>query len=248
MARKPGSSIGVGKIVPIVLGAVSLLFGLALAAGGGVVLFAQSAFRDAQGYFVSGPHPFTSTGYAVTSERLDLGVNPERGAFQIGGIFTLRLRVANEGAREVFVGIGRSTDVTAYLGKSTHDEVTDVSIRPFRATYRHIEGTSAPGAPTHETIWASAAHGPGQQALTWQPRAGSWTLVIMNADGSRSVNAAMSIGVRVRFLTWIAVGLLIAALVAFIAGGLMLYFGVRAPRRLRGDTPSDPVLTMSSHE
>jgi len=248
MARLPGSHIGAGKIVLIVLGAVSLLFGLALAAAGGAVLFAQSAFRDAQGYFVSGPHPFTSTGYAVTSERLDLGVNPERGAFQIGGIFTLRLRVANEGAREVFVGIGRSTDVAAYLSRSTHDEVTDVSIRPFRATYRHVEGTSAPGAPTHETFWVQAAHGRGEQTLTWQPRAGSWTLVIMNPDGSWSVNGAMSIGVRVHFLTWIAFGLLIAALLAFIAGGLMLYFGVRAPKRLPSDTPSDPVLATSSHE
>jgi hypothetical protein len=239
MARQPRSSIGAGKIVLIILGAVSLLFGLALAAAGGVVLFAQSAFRDAQGFFVSGPHLFTSTGYAVTSERLDLGVDPERGAFQAGGIFTLRLRV---------VGIGRSNDVAAYLAHSTHDEVTDVSRGPFRATYRHVEGTNAPGAPTHQTFWVKDSQGPGRQTLTWQPRTGTWTLVVMNADGSPIVNTAMSVGVRVRFLTGIAIGLVIAALVAFIAGGLMLYFGVRAPKRLPRDTPSDPVLTTTTHE
>jgi hypothetical protein len=70
----------------------------------------------------------------------------------------------------------------------------------------------------------------------------------MNADGSRPVNAQMSVGVRVRFLTWIAIGLFIAAFVEFIAGGLMLYFGVRAPKVLVTDVPPDPVLTPSSTE
>jgi hypothetical protein len=65
----------------------------------------------------------------------------------------------------------------------------------------------------------------------------------MNADGSPSVDAAMSVGVRVRFLTGIAVGLLIAALVAFTAGGLMLYFGVRAPKLMGKGVPPDPVLS-----
>jgi len=248
MARKPGSSIGVGKIVLIVLGAVSLLFGLALAAAGGVVLFAQSAFRDAQGYFVSGSHPFTSSGYAVTSERLDLGVNPERGAFQVGGIFTLRLRVASEGAPAIFVGVGPSSDVDTYLARSAHDQVTDVELDPYRATYRTVPGDTPPGPPAAQTFWARQQTGTAEQTLVWQPRSGRWTVVIMNADGSRPVAAQMSVGVRVRFLTWIAMGLLIAALVAFIAGGLMLYFGVRAPKVLVTNVPPDPVLTPSSSE
>jgi hypothetical protein len=246
MARRPGSSIGAGKIVLIVLGAVSLLFGLALAAAGGVVLFAQSAFRDAQGFFVSGSHPFTSTGYAVTSQRLDLGVNPERGAFQIGGIFTLRLRVVGEGANEIFVGVGPSPDVDTYLARSAHDQVTDVQLDPYQATYRTLSGDTPPGPPSAQPFWAVKEAGTTEQTLIWQPRSGRWTVVIMNADGSRPVNAQMSVGVRVRFLTWIAIGLLIAALVAFIAGGLMLYFGVRAPKVLVTDVPSDPVLTSSS--
>ena len=243
MAREPRSPIGVGKIVLIILGAVSLLFGLAFAAAGGVVLFAQSAFRDAQGFFVSGSHPFTSSGYAVTSERLDLGVNPERGAFQIGGIFTLRLRVTSQTTEPIFVGVGPSSDVDAYLARSAHDEVTDVETSPFRATYRSVPGPVPPGAPAAQRFWATQQAGPGQRTLTWQPRSGRWTVVLMNADGSPVVNAKMSIGVKVRFLTWIAIGLLIAALIAFVAGGLMLYFGVRAPKRLPGGAPPDPVLT-----
>jgi len=247
MAQEPRPSLGAGKIVLIILGAVSLLFGLAFAAAGGVVLFAQSAFRDAQGFFVSGSHPFTSSGYAITSQRLDLGVNPERGAFQIGGIFTLRLRVTSDNAKQVFVGVGPSSDVDAYLARSAHDEVTDVQTSPFRATYRPIAGTVPPGPPAAQRFWATQQAGSGQQTLMWQPRSGRWTVVLMNADGSPAVDAKMSIGVKVRFLTWIAMGLLIAALLAFVAGGLMLYFGARRPKRLSPAAPHDQAVTASTH-
>lgn len=243
MARRPGSSIGAGKIVLIVLGAVSLLFGLALAAAGGAVLFAQSAFRDAQGFFVSGPHPFTSTGYAITSERLDLGVNPERGAFQFGGVFTLRLNVTTESSKQIFVGIGPSTEVDNYLARSARDQVTDVQLDPYRATYRSFQGSTPPAPPTAQGFWAVTSVGPGERTLIWQPRSGRWTVVLMNSDGSPAVDARMSIGVRVRFLTWVAIGLLLAALVAFIVGTLMLYFGLRAPKQLPPSVPHDPVVT-----
>ncbi|HJT37581.1 MAG TPA: DUF4389 domain-containing protein, partial [Actinomycetota bacterium] len=190
------------------LGAVALIVGLALAAGGGVVLVAQSAFRDAEGFFVAGPHPFDSAGYAITSKHIDLGTNPERGASDIGGIFTLRLRAQSTNGSQIFIGIARSADVESYLTDVDHDEITDVSLRPFRATYQHLAGTATPRAPTKDPIWVQTVWGPGQQTLIWHPRRGQWTVVIMNADGARDVSARMSVGVRVRYLTWIGVGLL----------------------------------------
>ena len=220
-----------GKIVLIVLGSLGLILGLALAAGGGLVLVAQSAFRDAQGFFVSGTHPFASEGYAITSQRIDLGVNPERGASQVGGVFTLRLRVASSDGKDIWIGIAPSSDVDSYLGSAEHDEVTDVSLHPYRPTYRHVDGPAIPAPPARAPIWVANDFGQGQRTVEWHPRSGRWTVVVMNADGSRDVAARMSVGVRVRFLTWIGVGLLIAALLAFIGGGLMLYFGVRQPRR-----------------
>src|SRR5690348_17297061 len=105
MASRAPSGITAGRIVLIVLGSFALIFGLAFAAGGGVVLVAQSAFRDAEGFFVSGPHTFASYGYAITSKRIDLGANPERGASNIGGIFTLRLRAESSNGKQVFIGV-----------------------------------------------------------------------------------------------------------------------------------------------
>ena len=245
MTSRASSGMSAGRIVLIVIGSFALIFGLAFAAGGGVVLVAQSAFRDAQGFFVSGPHPFVSDGYALTSTRIDLGANPESGASNIGGIFTLRLRADSSNGKQIFIGIAPSADVDSYLGDVDHDEITDVSIRPFKATYSHVDGTAVPKPPSQEPIWVQTESGPGERTLTWHPRSGRWTVVVMNADGSPHVGAQMSVGVRVRYLTWIGMGLLGLALLAFTAGGFMLYFGVRRPRPSEAPPLPDDVTAAS---
>ena len=231
MGSQARSGMSAGKIVLIILGSISLLFGLAFAAAGGVVLVAQSAFRDAQGFFVAGPHPFASDGYAITSNRIDLDVNPERNASNFGGIFTLRLRAQSTNGKQIFIGIAPATDVDSYLSNVQHDEITDVSLHPFRPQYEPIAGTAAPRAPAQEQIWVRTDSGLGERTLTWHPRSGRWTVVMMNADGSKGVAADLQVGVKVRFLTWIGIGLLVLAVLAFIAGGLMLFFGVRQPKQ-----------------
>ena len=231
VGEKPQSGMTAGRIVLIILGSLALIFGLGLAAGGGVILFAQSAFRDAQGFFVSGTHPFSSTGYAVTSTHLDLGTDPERGSFHFGNIFTLRLRVSSPTGKQLFVGIASTPSIDLYLAHSEHDNVTDVSLDPFEATYDHVPGDSSPpGPPTEQHFWVEASTGPGGNTLTWQPRAGHWTVVIMNADGSTGVDARLQVGVKVRYIGAIAAGLLIAAVVFWIGGAFLLYFGLRRPR------------------
>ena len=243
MASQAPSGMSAGKIVLIILGSISLIFGLAFAGAGGVVLVAQSAFRDADGFFVSGPHSFNSAGYALTSDRVDLGANPERGASSIGGIFTLRVRAQASNGQYIFIGVAPSADVDAYLGSVDHDVITDVSLRPFQATYEHVDGTAPEKAPTDNPIWVKTESGPGEQTLLWHPRSGQWTLVVMNQDASPGVGVNMSIGVRVRFLTWIGIGLLVLALLAFIGGGLMLYFGVRRPRAPELPVASDAAVS-----
>jgi hypothetical protein len=66
--------------------------------------------------------------------------------------------------------------------------------------------------------------------VTWNVKRGSWSIVVMNADGSAVVDTAISAGARLPILAalgWGSVGggLLLLA----VAGGLM--FVGRAPRR-----------------
>jgi hypothetical protein len=230
IASAPQSGMTAGRIVLIIFGALSLVLGLAFAAGGGVIVFAQAAFRDAQGYFHSSFQPFSSSGYALTSQHIDLGSEPDRGGFQLGDVIELRLRVRSVTASPVFIGIGPAADVDNYVAQIEHDDVTDVSEHPFRVTYDHIPGGGPPDDPLQKQFWAVQRSGPGEQTVIWRPRAGDWKLVVMNADAGQPVDVRFQVGVKVRYLGAIAAGLLIAAVVFWIGGAFMLYFGVRRPR------------------
>ncbi|HSC51218.1 MAG TPA: hypothetical protein VLD16_13220, partial [Gaiellaceae bacterium] len=76
----------------------------------------------------------------------------------------------------------------------------------------------APRAPpTAQSFWAASASGVGTQTLSWKVRDGDWSVVLMNADGSRGVAADVDLGAKLSFLLWVAIGLLIGG--AFVVGG-----------------------------
>ena len=108
----------------------------------------------------------------------------------------------------------------------SHTTVTDVDASPFRA--RQHDHPGAPGAapPASRRIWVASAQGAGRQHLTWHVRDGSWSVVVMNADGSPGVDADLRAGAKVPFLGtagWSALGgggMLLAAATAFVVLGL----------------------------
>jgi hypothetical protein len=58
--------------------------------------------------------------------------------------------------------------------------------------------------------------------LTWDVEHGSWSVVVMNADGSRGVDAGVSAGANVPILPVIGWGFLGGGLVLLaVAGGLV---------------------------
>ena len=73
--------------------------------------------------------------------------------------------------------------------------------------------------PGEQRIWVASAEGSGRQTLTWDVEGGNWSIVLMNADGSRGVEADVRIGVKINVLPWIILGVGIGALV-------MLGFGL----------------------
>jgi hypothetical protein len=70
--------------------------------------------------------------------------------------------------------------------------------------------------------------------VTWKVREGDWSVVLMNADGSRGVAADIDLGAKLTFLLWVAIGLLLGGVL--VLGGstalMSLPFG-RASHRLR---------------
>jgi len=57
--------------------------------------------------------------------------------------------------------------------------------------------------------------------LTWPVKSGNWTVVAMNANGSRPVSVRVDAAATVPALPWAGAGLLIGG-VLFLAGGAML--------------------------
>ena len=85
---------------------------------------------------------------------------------------------------------------------------------PFQVSYDHIGGDAPNRAPVDESFWAKSSTGTGNLALDWKPRPGNWRAVLMNADGTRGVTAAMQFGARTSLLKWGGIALLAAAALA----------------------------------
>lgn len=213
-----------GKIVAVLAGALALLLGLALIVGS-LSLFWVNTWRDDQGFFTRDAEQFAQDSYAIASRDIDIAEDiPD---FILDNIVTLRLEATSEAAADIFVGIGRAGAVSAYLSGVDHHVVEEFDFSPFRVEYSPQDGTAAPAPPTTEPVWEAAATGPGTQVLEWDLEPGVWSVVLMNADGSRGVDAAVAFGAKVTFLGPLAAILLVVALVLLPAAGVLLYVGLR---------------------
>jgi hypothetical protein len=218
-----------GRVVLIVLGAIGVLFGLAVLAGGGFLLWADRTQRE-DGYLTTPSERFATPTYALTRTRLDVGTNGADWVLNDNWFGTVRIRGESTNAKTLFIGIGPEPAVARYLASVAHASVEDVEFDPFRVTYRPVAGGTPQGPPTDQHIWVASASGVGTQTLTWKVRDGDWTVVLMNADGSRGVGADIDLGAKLSFLIWVAIGLLIGG--ALVVGGstALIVLAARRPR------------------
>jgi hypothetical protein len=218
------------RLISLTAGGLVALAAAGLLAVGGLVLWSNGK-KDDDGYLTSATHTYSSQGYAIATDDLDIDEDGPGGLIDDGAYGHLRLKVDSHGDQPVFVGIAPTADVDRYLARSAHSELTDVSFDPFRPEYRSHTGERAPAAPADQSFWTASAHGSGRQTLEWKVRSGGWSIVVMNADGSRAVDAGVSVGADLPILVPLAWGLIGGGvLLALLAGGLILV-GVRSPSR-----------------
>jgi hypothetical protein len=219
-----------GRVVLIVLGSIGALLGLALLVGGGFLLWADRTQRE-DGYLTTPTERFATTTYALTRTRLEVDADGPDWIWNDNWFGKIRIRGESAAAGKLlFIGIGPEGAVARYLGRVAHANVEDIDVDPFRVEYRPITGGPPRGPPTAQHFWAVSASGVGTQTVTWKVREGDWSVVLMNADGSRGVVADLDLGAKLSFLLWVAIGSLIGGLLVVGGSTALIVLAARTPR------------------
>lgn len=223
-ARRSGWTAS--RITALVIGTLLVLLSLALLGAGGTALWADRTQRDG-GYATTDVHEFATAGSALAT------VSTELGSAGVGWLYAptlldeVRVRVTptSPGAA-LFVGIGPSTEVDRYLAGVDHTVITEF----WEEKVETVAGGRPRSAPAAQDFWVASDTGRGARALEWDPTDGSWTVVVMNADGRAGIDVGADLGARMPAVLWIAVGVLAAGAV-LLAGGALLITGAVRRRR-----------------
>ena len=229
------------RIAAIVTGGIAAAVAVLVLAAGAALLWGD-AQKDDSGYLATGSERFATSTHALVSEDLDIDLDGAGWVMDRDDYGNVRLEVTSRTDEPIFVGIAPTRAVSAYLGQTSHASVTDVSYSPFRASYSDQAGPQRPAPPAGESFWTESAHGTGPQTVTWDVDDGNWSIVVMNEDGSRGVEAGVSAGAKVPFLTALAWVTIAAGLGLLVIAAALVFLGLRTPGG-RPQAPAAPAVT-----
>jgi hypothetical protein len=172
---------------------------------------------------------FATQTYALTRTRLEIDTDGPGWLLNDSWFGKVRIRGESSGDKTLFIGIGPQAEVGRYLGAVAHANVQDIDFDPFRVTYLPIAGRAPQGPPTAQSFWSVSASGVGTQTVTWKVREGDWSVVLMNADGSRGVVADVDLGAKLSFLLWVAIGSLIGGVLVIAGSSALIVLAARTP-------------------
>jgi hypothetical protein len=144
-----------------------------------------------------------------------------------------KLRIRGESTdpdKALFIGIGATDDVVAFLDGVGYGELTDVDDNPFDLTTTPHTGGAPATEPTEQTFWAESVTGTGLTTLAWDVTAGDWAVVVMNADGTPGIRAEFDAGATLPVVRPIALWSLAAGAFLAVIGVAMIIIAVATRR------------------
>jgi hypothetical protein len=217
--------------VLLIVGIIVVVIAIGLIVAGGGVLWANGAVTDDEGYLTTKTIRIDKNSHAVVSEPTDIEVG-SWWVWDWGDLATFKIEGSNDdSSKNIFMGVADESDLNSYLRDVNYDEVIDFDINPDRLDYRNRPGSAQPAAPTTQDFWLESVNGPGTQTLEWEFQAGTWSLVLMNEDGSAGVDLSVVLGVKIPWLFGTGVGLLIGGIVALLLGTFMIFLAARRSQR-----------------
>lgn len=236
-APRPRSAWGAGRVVGGIVAAVFLMLAVALVMGAGLVKLADTAMRDDAGYVTGTTTSWSSPGYALRTESVDLETGSTSFDLPHRLLGTVRVTAEATTPDGVFVGVARTADVDTYLAGVAQSTVDDPFAEDGTAGTTYVDGGPLEVAPADADIWTESASGTGTRSITWEPEPGSWTLVVLTGDGTAPVGADVTIGAELPGLDALAAVLLVSGLVLGGLAGIGLWLVLRtreeAPRAAR---------------
>ena len=218
------------SVTSLVVGCLLAFIALPLLGAGGTALWAHWTQRDA-GMVTSDTEAFSTAGSALATVPTHLGTSGTGWLYAPAVLGPVRMRVTpvNPGS-DLFVGVGPSAEVDRYLATAGHTVISDF----WTNTTYTIDGGTALTAPAAQTFWVASSTGVGPRTMVWEPTDGSWTVVVMNADGRSGIDVTADLAARIPALPWIAIGLLVVGGL-FATGGILL---ISTTVRRRSTPPS----------
>ena len=119
LPSRQSPSWGAGRVVSLVCGSLFALLALGLVTAGIVLVLAHATARDSTGFYTSPTERFTTSGFALTSEGMQIGdVRGDGAGWALDALdATVRVRASAPDGRPVFVGIAPKADVDRYLAR-----------------------------------------------------------------------------------------------------------------------------------
>jgi len=229
-----------GRVVALVAGILLILPSLGVLLGGVSLAVAYGIGRDDDGFVSVDIDRLETDTVAITAGEADFDADPGTPDWFWSALDTdLRIRVdgASAGDGEIFVGIGPSSDVARYLADVAHDELVDLDGDP---EYRLLPGADDVAPPGEQTFWEVSSAGTTEQEVRWDVRGGSWTAVLMNADGSAGLAADVNVGLRSGAVVPIALAMVFFGGLFTAAAVLLIVYGAAGARtdRPTGGAPA----------
>lgn len=226
------------RLAMLVVGVLLAIPAAAAIVGGGTLLGIYLFERDSDGYLDVTLERIETETSAVTAEEIDLRADPADVNWLLD-LIDLDVRVRATAAasdRALFVGVADEGDVDTFLAGVAHDEIVDVD-DDLDVDFRRRTGTAVAGVPGSETFWETSAEGLGTQEIVWEPRAGNWAVVVMNADGSPAIGADVNVGVEADQLAALLVGPILFGLAL---GALSVWLVIAGTRGGAADSTIPP--------
>jgi len=216
---------GGARTAALVIGALLLVPALGLLATGSAALVADRVLRDDDGYLTGGSIELQTSTAALASDPVDIRLDGPDWAYLDDLLGDVRLTVEPyESGVPLFVGVGPDDQVAPYLDGFAHDVVVELHDDDDSELRRR--GAGDPVEPPESVgAWSTTDTGSGQLAVSLPVSEGSWTAVVMRADGSPGVHVRARAGATLPDLDVLAAGLLAGGLALLVAGTVLIAVG-----------------------